>query len=153
MAWFCLSCVLLPLLLSVKDKQPPSSNVGKMEQIAAIIVSELLPCLFTQFCPLKFVAPVFCHQHRSTNTLMGKYCRFFILCLPVVVLPDWFWVFIFCMQSQQTDVLRMVRLFMRSLGSRIVLSVQGSYMRENGPFVLLVFLLCFIVFFGQVWPM
>ena len=69
MAWVCWAHELLrvapePEAKAVFVKQ---DEVGKMEQIAAIILSELLPCLLTQFSPLKVFAPVSLHQHRGAK--------------------------------------------------------------------------------------
>ena len=66
-------------------------EVGKMEQIAAIILSELLPCLFTQSSPFKVFAPVFFHRHKGANSHRQMPQIFSSLCLPAVALPHWFW--------------------------------------------------------------
>ena len=59
MAWVCRARVLSPFAPE-PDRQAASvkqDKVGKMEQIAAIIVSKLFPRLFTQFCPLEVSRP------------------------------------------------------------------------------------------------
>ena len=50
MAWVCGARVLFPLAPEPERKAASfnQDEVGKMEQIAAIILSELPPCLFTQ---------------------------------------------------------------------------------------------------------
>ena len=95
-----------------------------MEEIAAIILSELPLCYFIQFCPFGAFRP---------NIFPPA------LCLPVAVLPDWFWAFedVFlakldlvdestaCSHNRQTWIQR-VRSFC-VVAFKIVLSVQGGF--------------------------
>ena len=101
MAWVCWAHLLLRLAPEPETKAASfkQDEVGKMEQIAAIILSELLPCLFTQFSPFRVFDPISLHQHRGAKIHVGKYCRCVRSCSCqcvarlVLGLPDWFWAF------------------------------------------------------------
>ena len=81
MAWVCWAHVLLRLAPEPETKATSfkQDEVGKMEQIAAIILSELLPCLFTQFSPFKVFTPISPPAQRR-QTHIGKCRRFFHPC-------------------------------------------------------------------------
>ena len=69
MAWVCWEYVLLRLAPEPETETTSfkQDEVGKMEQIAAIILSELLPCLFIQFSPFKVFASIFLHRHKGAK--------------------------------------------------------------------------------------
>ena len=143
MVWVCWAHVLLrlapePETTAASFKQ---DEVGKMEHITAIILSELLPCHFTQFSPFRVFAPISLHRHRGAKTRIGKCRRFFHPCacqrlccqtgfgfLRICALQTWTFLWTSLLQAVTTD--RWIEngsLFMHSLGSKTVLSVKGGF--------------------------